>query len=238
MKFEVREKSGWTYYCAPDLEERGVGHGFFTSLTPSYIMEGEERQKFLTAFGLRDLVILKQEHGDEVHLVQRGERPLSGDGIILLEKRVAGIIKTADCLPVILAEPQFPVAAIVHAGWRGTALGIAGKAVRMLVQMGVERKKIIALLGPAIGTCCYEVQKDVEEVFLEKDFSPNVIHRIDGALMLDLRAANRETLARAGVEAVYEAGSCTLCSGGFHSFRGGEKVERQINFVSLGRFEV
>jgi polyphenol oxidase len=235
MRYEKKEKAGWTYYCVPALEARGIVHGFFTSRTPPYNMEGEERRRFLDAFGLDDLVIMSQEHGDEVHVVEKGERPASGDGIILLEKGVAGIIKTADCQPVILCEPDFPVAAIVHAGWRGTASRIAGKAVGMLAGLGAERKKIIALFGPAIGPCCYEVQKDVADVFSKEGFSPDVVRHVDGSLRLDLGAANRETLMKEGVEVICDAGLCTLCSGLFHSFRAGELVRRQINFVSLGR---
>jgi len=235
MKYEVKERSGWTCYFLPELEARGIDHGFFTARTPSHLMEGEERQRFLEAFGLDGLVIMSQEHGDRVHIVQKGERPAAGDGIILLEKGIAGIIKTADCEPVILVEPDFPVAAIVHAGWRGTARRIVGKAVRMLADMGVERKKIIALLGPAILPCCYEVQKDVEDVFVEEGFSPHVVQPVEGSLRLNMTAANKETLAREGEETMYDSPVCTRCSGLFHSFRGGEKEKRQINFVSLRR---
>jgi polyphenol oxidase len=235
MKYELKERSGWAYYSFPRLEARGIVHGFFTARTPSHAMEGEERKRFLDAFNLDDLVIMSQMHGDEVHIVRESERPAAGDGIILLKRGVAGIIKTADCEPVILAEPDFPAVAIVHAGWRGTATRIVGKAVGMLTDLGVERKKIIALLGPAISPCCYEVQKDVEKVFLEEGFSSAVARDLDGRLMLDLKGANRETLAREGVELIYDIPLCTRCSGLFHSFRGGEKDRRQINFVSLGR---
>ena len=233
--FELREKAGWSYYCVPALEEAGIVHGFFTRRTPSHRMEGAERQAFLDAFSLNDIAIMAQEHGDTAHVVKGGYRPSSGDGMVLLEKGVAAIIKTADCLPVILAEPGFPMAAIVHAGWRGTAKRIVAAAIRRMADLGAQRSNIIALMGPAIGACCYEIKADVRDVFIKEGFSDAVIHhKHDGALSLDLKAANRETLAGEGIVRIHDAALCTFCSEGlFHSFRKGEKERRQINFVSL-----
>ena len=230
----LARKAAWSYYHLPELHERGVTHGFFTSLTPSYRMEGEDRRKFLEAFSLKDIAIMSQEHGDTVHIVRDGYRPTSGDGIVVLEKGIAAIIKTADCLPIILAEPDYPVAAIVHAGWRGTARRITGKAVQELVRLGADRRKIIAVLGPSIGPCCYEIGKEVEEIFAAEGFSPRVVRRAGDSLMLDIREANREVLNDEGVEQVHDLALCTFCSSGlFHSYRRGEKEMRQINFVSL-----
>jgi len=228
------EKAGWSYYYIPELEEKGITHGFFTGRSPSHRLDGEERQGFLDAFALHDLAVMTQEHGDSVHLVRDGYRPSSGDGIVVLEKGVAAIIKTADCLPVILAAPDYPAAAIVHAGWRGTVKRIAGKAVNKLAGLGVDRKKIIAVLGPSIGPCCYEIQSDVEGVFASEGFSSAVVRRTGSSLMLDIREANMETLKQEGIGRIYDMALCTFCSGNlFHSFRRGEKDRRQINFVSL-----
>jgi polyphenol oxidase len=231
---KIGKKAGWSYYYLPELEERGITHGFFTALSPSHRLEGREKREFLETFSLKDLVVMTQEHGDTIHVVRDGYRPSSGDGIIVLEKGIAAIIKTADCLPVILAEPDCPVAAIVHAGWRGTVKKITGKAVRKLVDLGADRKKITAVLGPSIGPCCYEVQKDVQDIFAEEGFSSRVIRRAEGSLMLDIREANREILTNEGIEQIYDMALCTFCSGNiFHSYRRGEKDRRQINFVSL-----
>ena len=82
----------------------------------------------MAALCAKDLVVLDQEHGDAVHVITAGERPRTGDGLVLLEPGMIGVIKTADCLPVILYAPGYPACAIVHAGWRGTALLISRKA--------------------------------------------------------------------------------------------------------------
>ncbi|MDR2017557.1 MAG: peptidoglycan editing factor PgeF [Syntrophobacterales bacterium] len=232
--YRIREKAGWSYYCLPELEKRGVTHGFFTKLSPSHRMEGVERREFLEAFSLKDLVIMSQEHGDHVHVIDGEQRPAVGDGIVVLKRGIAAIIKTADCLPVILAEPEYPVAAIVHAGWRGTAKRIVGKAARRLMDLGVNPKKIIAVLGPAIGACCYEVQKDVQDIFIAEGFSPCAIRQADGSVTLNIKEANKTTLKDEGIEQIHNMDFCTFCSGNlFHSYRRGEKDRRQINFVSL-----
>ena len=113
---------------------------------------------------------MDQEHGSRVHIVEKGERPVAGDGLLMIEKGVIGVIKTADCLPVILYAAGYPVAAVVHAGWRGTVKGITGKALRLLIDMGIERDRIGALIGPGIGPCCYEVKEDVVSAFREAGF--------------------------------------------------------------------
>ncbi len=234
MKFETKKTAEWSYFSIPELEEKGIIHGFFSGFSPTGLANGDDRERFLGFFSLKDLVIMNQEHGDEVHVIRAGERPLSGDGIIVLERAVAAIIKTADCLPVILVEPDYPMAAAIHAGWRGTAKRIVGKAIRLMVEAGAKRGNITALLGPAIGPCCYEVKEDVSQVFTKQGFSDGVIHRPAGGLFLDIKGANREILQEEGVENIYDIGLCTYCSPEhLHSYRRGDRDKRQISFVSL-----
>jgi YfiH family protein len=234
MKFERAQKGGWSYYRVPELEAAGILHGFFTMASPYVEPHGKDGKAFLDAFALRRFVVMDQEHGDVIHVIRDGERPKSGDGIIIIEKDVAGIIKTADCLPIIIAAPGLPVAGIVHAGWRGTAAKITRKAVQKMAELGAEREGLIVLMGPSIGPCCYEVKEDVSGIFRNEGF-PDRIFREDGdATYLDIREANRELLRREGIKNIYDAGLCTYCSGGlFASYRRGERGSRQINFVSL-----
>jgi hypothetical protein len=234
MQFNQKNIKDWSYYHFPELEQKGIRHGFFTARSPSYVLQGEEKTEFLRNFGLADLIIMKQEHGVDVHIIEDGHRPESGDGLILLSRGIAGIVKTADCQPVILCEPEYPVASIIHAGWRGTVNKITKKAVEKMVQIGVDKKRIIALLGPSIGPCCYEVKNDVYNVFVEGGFSDTIFSKKNSSLFLDIRRANIEILQSEGVQNIYGIGLCTCCSQNlFNSYRGGEKEKRQINFVSI-----
>jgi polyphenol oxidase len=234
MSFEVRKNGAWTYYCLPSLEEKGIAHGFFGKVSPPERPGDEGWKQFLRAFGLRDALAMRQEHGDMFHVVTEGVRPERGDALILLERGVAGIIRTADCLPIIIADPEYPMAAIVHAGWRGTAKRIVAKVVQGMCAIGAKPERLTALLGPSIGPCCYEVGEDVREVFSGNGFPDRIFSRRDGSLFLDIRAANTALLVQEGIASIHDIGLCTYCRNDiFASYRRGEKEIRQVNFVSL-----
>jgi YfiH family protein len=234
MKFELTHKGDWSYYRIPELEAADIVHGFFTKASPSLEPYGKDGKAFLDAFALQRFVMMDQEHGDRIHVIRDGEKAESGDGVIIIERNVAGIIKTADCLPVIIAAPGLPMAAIVHAGWRGTVRKISLKAVQKMVELGAAKEGLIVLMGPSIGSCCYEVKEDVCNVFNNEGFSERVFRKANDATYLDIREANRELLRREGVKEIYDAGLCTYCSSGrFASYRRGDQGKRQINFVSL-----
>jgi polyphenol oxidase len=234
MKFELKRLNGWSCLHIPELESAGIAHGFFTKASPVTPLSREERERFLQALCLNDLVILNQKHGDLFHVIRNGERPTAGDALILLEKNVAAVIKTADCLPVIICEPDFPAAAVIHAGWRGTAKRITEKVLMEMIRIGVDPEKMIALMGPSIGPCCYEVKSDVHSVFLQEGFTNRVFREKEGSLFLDLARANEEMLTSLGVGRIFSTGFCTYCSKDlFVSYRRGETGHRQLNFVSL-----
>ena len=234
MRFDLRQTGEWSYYYSPEVEEEGVVHGFFTKESPSPVLQGEERKRFLRAFSFKDAIVLRQEHGDTVHIVGNGDRPVSGDGLIIVERGLAGIIKTADCLPIIIADPGYPMVSIVHAGWRGTAKRIVQRAIRSMVGLGAKERRMVALLGPSINVCCYQVGEDVYREFQNAGFSEDVFSRSGGYFFLSLRRANREILEREKVGKIGDADTCTFCNAGtFYSFRRGERENRQINFVSL-----
>jgi polyphenol oxidase len=231
--FELRKQGPWSYICSPRLERLGVFHGFLMKPRDESLQRAAVEEA-VSAFSFKSYVLMNQEHGDTVHTIKHGERPTSGDGIVLLEKQVAGIIKTADCLPVILYSESMQVVAIVHSGWRGTALGIARKAAQQMMALGVKAESMGALIGPGIGVCCYEVQEDVAGVFRAAGFTDPVIQRRNGLEFLDLKKANVQMLHNEGIKTIYDVGLCTSCRQDlFHSARRDKEPGRQINFVLL-----
>jgi hypothetical protein len=230
--FKLTNQGAWSYIYSPQLEESGIFHGFVTR-SHAPLDEGLV-EKAISAFSFKSHVLMNQEHGDIVHVIRQGERPASGDGILLLEQHVAGIIKTADCLPVILYSSSSHVAAIVHAGWKGTALGIARKAVQQMKALGVDQKGIGALIGPGIGPCCYQVQEDVAGIFRKAGFTYPVIQAREGAMFLDLKRANVQMLRDEGVADIHDVDLCTCCREDlFYSARRDKGHGRQINFVMV-----
>jgi copper oxidase (laccase) domain-containing protein len=132
-------------------------------------------------------------------------------------------VHTADCAPIALASPHG--IGVVHAGWRGAAAGVIGRAVAELRALGPG--PVVALVGPLIGPECYEFgAADLDEVV--RVLGPEVRGRTrEGRPALDLPAAVGAALAAAGVEEVEWIGGCTACGEGSFSHRARGEEERQ-----------
>jgi polyphenol oxidase len=231
-----QSSTAWSRYHLPEIEQAGIVHGFMTRSSDGIIINPAERRRFVQALGASDSIIMQQEHGDEVHVVQNGERPAVGDGLLLIEKRVVGVIKTADCLPVILYDPAVPMAAIVHAGWRGTVRRITEKALRHMVALGAKPERMGAIIGPGIGPCCYQVGVEVVADFQRSGFGEHLFTERGGGLFLDLKRANRDMVEAEGIARIDDVGLCTSCRQDlFFSARNDKKAGRLVNFVVLKR---
>lgn len=168
---------------------------------------------------------VRQIHGSDVVCADElapGLLELDADGLWVSRTGRAAAIRTADCVPVLIAgiSPEGARwAAAVHAGWRGTVAEIVGVAVREAVRHGVAAHHLRAMIGPSIGPCCYEVGTEVTDAFTNLNL--NILRR-EGRPHVDLRYANRELLLRAGMPAasIADFGPCTQCaSDRYFSFR-------------------
>jgi len=149
-------------------------------------------------------------------------------------------VKTADCVPVFLVDRIKKVIAAVHAGWRGTALGITAKSIRLMQnQYGSQPRDLLAAIGPSIGRCCYEVDAAAADAFRNKSNAGDFLlpGKRKDRWILDLVEANRRQMLDSGVpDAQIEAsGLCTACHpDAFFSHRGsGGVTGRQINFMMI-----
>jgi YfiH family protein len=181
------------------------------------------------------LLLLKQVHGAVVAPAPWNGTPEADAAVAAQPGLVLGI-QTADCLPVLLVDPQRRLVAAAHAGWRGTAAGVTRQAVRELVARGSRPRDIVAALGPGIGPCCYEVGEELREAFGPAGavfFRPGP----DGKPHLDVRAANVRQLLEAGLpeEAIHHLPDCTHCHPDlYHSYRReGHGSGRMISFVGF-----
>jgi len=186
-------------------------------------------------FGQRDsvyppaLVTIRQIHSAIV--VEAGDGTAEGDAIVSNEPGVLAGIRTADCVPVLLADARTHAVACVHAGWRGSARNISAAAVRELIsRYGSRPEDLSAAVGPSIGVCCYEVGPDVARNFepwipgAEKTVQP--VH-------LDLASVNERQLREAGVRDIWKAGVCTFCEAArYFSFRRElEQAGRMVSYI-------
>ena len=120
-----------------------------------------------------DLVRVRQVHGRGVVVVQRGQPrpsavyPPEADVLISNDGQCAIAVLSADCVPLLIADPTTGVVAAAHAGWRGTAAGAARAAVEaMHREFGVTAADLVAAIGPSIGACCYEVGEELVDAFV------------------------------------------------------------------------
>jgi len=118
------------------------------------------------------LVTLRQIHSDIIHRIQEvPSHPLTGDGLVTAAPHLLLGIQTADCLPVIVADPRQRAAGVFHAGWRGTIKRIVEKGVgEMQRYFGCRARDLHVAIGPGVHGCCYEVGSEVREQF-ESQFS-------------------------------------------------------------------
>jgi polyphenol oxidase len=167
----------------------GISHGFFTRLggvsqgvyaslncgpgsadDPTAVLSNRDRVR--AYLGASELLSAHQVHGRLAIVASPGwsnaARPRA-DGIVTATRNIAVGVLTADCAPVLFAEPHARVVAAAHAGWRGALQGILEATVAAMEGLGAKRARIAATVGPAIGPAAYEVGWDFQEAFLAQD---------------------------------------------------------------------
>jgi YfiH family protein len=179
----------------------------------------------------------KQIHGTGVVEVSSAspEEPIEADALWTRHPGLHLGVLTADCVPILIVEPESRLACAAHAGWRGTSREIAIKAVEALERSGsCSPSSLFAALGPSIGACCYPVGKEVFDAFPRRWRSIGW-SQIEGRHHLDLRELNAEQLIAAGLEKgrISVVGPCTSCrvTDFFSSRRSGGQTGRQLSFV-------
>jgi YfiH family protein len=186
----------------------------------------ENRRIFVKSLWGRELplTLLKQTHSDVVlPVVSPGfAAPQEGDGLVTREPELAISVQTADCLPVLLVDPCRRAIAAIHAGWRGVLKRIVAKAVRLMeAEFATNPRDCVAVVGPSIRSCCYEVGDEVVEPFtnefdyaasLFRDPRPGEATR-KGTQYLDLSLACRQQLLDANLlsKNIHANGPCTCC---------------------------
>jgi len=188
--------------------------------------------------------ILEQVHGIEVRTIDHsyGLARATGDGAVTCERGIALCIFTADCVPILLADAEHRVVGALHAGWRGTLANIAAAGLRAMTALGARPGAIAAALGPAIGSCCFEVDEELAARFAERipGASRHTRRGSAGKAFLDLRAILAAQLSDAGVDPsrIQQSGPCTKCmSDRYFSRRaaGGARTGLQMSFIGLTR---
>jgi YfiH family protein len=182
-----------------------------------------------------------QVHGRAVAQVVSGEVPSTLGEADALVATVPGAwvgVRTADCVPILLVDPDTGNVSAVHSGWRGTKLRVVEAAIAALVVQGSKPERLLAAVGPAIGVCCYQVSAELAHDF-GSEFGPQVTRKGTHGPHLDLVLAVRQTLVACGLKpgSVDVLGRCTACEPQtFYSHRRDQgRTGRHLSFIACAK---
>lgn len=212
------------------------------------------RKAFFEVLGAHGFVHvqMRQTHSDhvvEIHSPEQAIAPFPADAILTSRRRIILSVLTADCVPILLVDPRSRTLAAIHAGWRGTAQQIAAKTVATL-QSSTHGSAVdfLAVIGPSIRSCCYEVGREVWSAFQEKnsgagkyftavEMKNKVGESSKDKFLLNLVAANLDQLIEAGlaVSNISMSPDCTACHPDvyFSHRREGGKTGRMMAAIAM-----
>ncbi|MDE8735042.1 peptidoglycan editing factor PgeF [Eubacteriales bacterium DFI.9.88] len=203
------------------FEELPIVKGFFSTKYGASEGSPYDRPDVFCQLGLDQAQPIwpAQVHKDHIAVIEKREdapvRIADTDGLIT---DVPGVLLTtvhADCLPVYLCDPVKKAIGLVHAGWRGTAAGIAPKAARKMGEhFGSKPEDILVHIGPGISSCCFETGPEVLEEFQRRwEFAGDFARPCGEKNYLDLKGINRRQLEDAGIQKKHITASshCTCC---------------------------
>lgn len=183
-----------------------------------------------------------QKHTDEICIVNK-DTPKGRvcDAVVTAAAGMLIGVVTADCVPVLILDPEKGVAGAVHAGWRGSASGILKKTLQLMQdEFSSKPADMMLAVGPAIGGCCYNVGKEVADQVLDAcggDCTGEIMKNTQSGLKLDLAHANKCQALEMRVPDgnIWMAGRCTRCEEtSFYSFRrDGNGGGRQGGFIMI-----
>jgi polyphenol oxidase len=199
---------------APPLKELSdIEHGFGTAADGAWVTDESHAW-------------LKQIHSGKILRSKSSGLQGEADALITTAPELWISIRTADCLPILLADPEARIVAAVHAGWRGTVEQIAAETVQQMVELGAHLSSIRAAIGPGIGLCCFEVGPEVSPHF-----------GAEGKTCVDLAEANERQLLDSGLDLdnIWISKQCTKCNPDlFHSYRrDAESAGRMVSAIRI-----
>ena len=190
---------------------------WFNGDHPDHVVENHRRAFQAVGRDLSSLCDACQVHGTDVYIFEHPPREHhphqkpKADALLTNNPRVTLLMRYADCVPVLLFDPRYRIAGIIHSGWRGTVKRVAAAAVaKMTSQYGSNPAEILAGIGPSICVDHYEVGGEVvTEAVATFGDARSCLVRKNGSVNFDLWTANRQVLEDAGVRKIEIAELCT-----------------------------
>ncbi len=209
------------------LSRAGFNHVFAGVATAS-------RMQLAVQLGVREpaLYEVTQVHGAAVTIAGGSAaslRSVEADALIGTPERARGVaVRTADCVPVLLADLRSGTVAAVHAGWRGIEARVIAAAVDAMPH-GAE---LVAAVGPHIGPCCFEVSREVGERIARASYGQVITRTTLEKSWVDLGVSAELQLRALHIHQVEQVFVCTHCGEGFYSYRRDPGVGRQWSAIA------
>jgi len=174
-------------------------------------------------YHLNNYYELNQIHSDIIEIIDDNyQNKTSGDAMITNKKNIPLVIKTADCLPILLYDKENEVIATIHSGWKGTINNIVGKTVKKMIHNFNSRpNNLVAYLYPSIRNCHFEVEDDVYNLFKQniKNIDKYTLKK-EPKYFIDLQSIIKDNLKDLGINNIYDSNICTYCNHTkFYSYR-------------------
>jgi len=234
MEFTFHESGETRWLTSPLLStEGGPLHAFGARAAPDLAPAGAG--EILAAIGRPGAspLLLNQVHGAEVARADSPEGfPMEADAVLTDQPGLAPVVRTADCVPVLLWDPDGGAAGALHAGWRGILAGVVEAGLRrMCEEYRTRPDRILAAVGPSIGACCYEVGPEVASRFAGHYLRPGFSDRPH----LDLWVSVHDRLRAAGLRQrqISLARLCSSCHPEWFAShrRDGDTLHRMVSLI-------
>jgi len=236
----VRATRGFRWLTFPPWEKDNlIVHGFTLRSSSTSVSKNLRLNHLIQKITRihRPVVSLRQVHQDDCVVITSKDklrREYRGDAVLTDRKDIFITIQVADCVPIFLLEEKRKVIGLIHAGWKGTLLGIAKRTIETAKErLGCEPEDFTVWFGPSIRSCCYRISDDVAILFDDECFQPSAKQ---GAT-LDLIGINRKQLLDCGVKdkRMFTTNCCTCCDDKlFYSYRREkENTSRMVGFLGL-----
>ncbi|GAA1039852.1 peptidoglycan editing factor PgeF [Streptomyces murinus] len=223
----------WGGVSAAPYEELNLGGA--VGDTPEAVAANRELAAKSLGLDPARVVWMNQVHGAEVAVVDEpwGTRPVPEvDALVTARRGLALAVLTADCVPVLLADPVAGIAAAAHAGRPGMVKGVVPAAVRAMVELGAAPERIVARTGPAVCGRCYEVPETMRAEVAAVEPTAHA-ETSWGTPAVDVSAGVHAQLDRLGVCDQAHSPVCTLESGDHFSYRRDRTTGRLASYVWL-----
>ncbi|MBO8197908.1 peptidoglycan editing factor PgeF [Streptomyces smyrnaeus] len=220
----------WGGVSAAPYEELNLGGAVGDD--PEAVRTNRRRAAHALGLSPDEVVWMHQVHGRDVAVVDRpfGADAPPVDGVVTARRGLALAVLTADCTPVLLADPVAGIVGAAHAGRPGVLAGVAEATVEAMVRLGAEPERMVARTGPAVCGKCYEVPDAMRSEIAEAVPEAYATTR-QGTPAVDMAAAVRAQLGRAGVAQCAQSSVCTLESADHFSYRRDKTTGRLASYV-------